>query len=139
LSEPSSASDSLSRGGGSPDGTGSRTTNQRSTSPKTTIRVPLTSAHGAANRSVQVNGTPRRKPRNSGGSPSGVSSPAPLATMKMKKMTMWRRRVRRALARSSGRIKSAEAPVVPTTLASTEPMAKKSVLTSGVPASEPRK
>ena len=55
---------------------------------KSTSSAPLTSAHGGASRSVQVKGTPRRKPRNSGGSPSGVSRPPPLETMKMKKTTM---------------------------------------------------
>ena len=37
--------------------------------------TPLTSAHAGARRSVHENGTPRRNPRNSGGSPSGVSKP----------------------------------------------------------------
>ena len=37
---------------------------------------------------VQKNGTPRRKPRNRGGSPSGVSEPPMLATRKMKKTTV---------------------------------------------------
>src|SRR5207248_6183166 len=36
---------------------------------------------------VHRNGTPLRKPRNSGGSPSGVSRPPQLETMKMKKTT----------------------------------------------------
>ena len=51
--------------------------------------------------------------------------PPPLATMKMKKTTRWRVRARLALARRSGRISSAEAPVVPITLASRRPTARK--------------
>ena len=61
---------------------------------------------------VQKNGTPRRKPRNSGGSPMGVSAPPTLDTMKMKKM-MWYAFSRPALSRMNGRISSIDAPVVP--------------------------
>ena len=90
-----------------------------------TSRDPFSSAHAGARRNVQANGTPRRKPRNSGGSPSGVSRPAPLATMKMKNTTMCVDRYRCSLARSIGRMSSADAPVVPTMLPSTAPSAKK--------------
>ena len=38
---------------------------------------------------VQKKSTPLRKPRNSGGSPSGVSPPPTLATRKMKNTTTW--------------------------------------------------
>ena len=69
---------------------------------------------------VQKNGTPRRKPRNSGGSPIGVSAPPTLETMKMKKM-MWYALSRPALRRIKGRIKSIEAPVVPMKLLRTAP------------------
>ena len=37
---------------------------------------------------VQKNDTPCRNPKNSGGSPSGVSDPPTLATRKMKNTTM---------------------------------------------------
>ena len=60
--------------------------------------------------SVHKNGTPFRNPRNSGGSPSGVSRPPQLQTMKMKKMTMWAFARRDLLARSSGRIKQHRCP-----------------------------
>ena len=38
-----------------------------------------------------IRATPRRNPRNSGGSPSGVSRPPQLATTRMVKMTVWTR------------------------------------------------
>ncbi len=84
-------------------------------------------------RVVQKNSTPFRKPRNSGGSPSGVSEPPALATRKMKKTTTcatWRRL---SLARSSGRISSIAAPVVPITLARQVPSARIPVFSFGVP------
>ena len=86
---------------------------------------------------VQLNGTPFRKPSSSGGSPMGVRRPPQFATIKMKKMTMWATRLRPLLARKRGRISKTDAPVVPSTLASTAPSPSMPVLTSGVPASEP--
>ena len=59
--------------------------------------------------------------------------------MKMKNTTMWVARERCALARSSGRISSADAPVVPTRLASTARPRGTPVLTTGVPTSAPRR
>ena len=38
---------------------------------------------------VQKKSTPRRKPRNSGGSPSGVSEPPMFETRKMKNTGTW--------------------------------------------------
>src|SRR5437899_2648076 len=67
----------------------------------------------------------------------GVSNPPQFATRKMKKTTMCAVRRRLLLARSSGRIKRTEAPVVPRTLASTAPSPSIPVFTSGVPESEP--
>ena len=99
----------------------------------------MTRAQGAASRRVQVKGTPRRNPRNSGGSPSGVNRPAPLETMKMKKTTMWVVYPRRSFARSSGRISRTEAPVVPIRLPRTAPMARKTVFAPDEPASDPRR
>ena len=58
--------------------------------------------------------------------------------MKMKKTTTWALRLRAALARSSGRMSSIEAPVVPMKLASTAPMAEQAGVEPGVPASVPR-
>ena len=52
-------------------------------------------------------------------------------TRKMKKTTTWALCRRSSLARSSGRISTIEAPVVPITLASTVPMARSAVLTAG--------
>ena len=82
--------------------------------------------------SVQKKSTPARKPRNSGGSPSGVSAPPALETMKMKKMTTCATARRPSLALSSGRISTIDAPVVPITLASSAPTARKPAFTSGV-------
>ena len=72
---------------------------------------------GAMARKVQPKSTPRRKPRNSGGSPSGVSEPPMLPTRKMKKTKTWVRCRRSPLARINGRISSMAAPVVPSRLA----------------------
>ena len=87
---------------------------------------------------VQKKSTPLRKPRNSGGSPSGVSEPPTFDTMKMKNTTTcaWWRRL--SLARISGRISSIEAPVVPMRLASTAPIARIAVLSPGAPCRLPR-
>ena len=87
---------------------------------------------------VQKKSTPLRKPRNNGGSPSGVSEPPALETMKMKNTTMCAECLRLSLARISGRIISMEAPVVPITLASTAPSAKMPVLSKGLPCRLPR-
>jgi hypothetical protein len=99
--------------------------------------MPFAMSHSGQRRSVQVNGTPFRKPRKSGGSPSGVSRPPQLETMKMKRTTRWTRLRRDSLARRSGRIRSTDAPVVPITLARTAPIASSAVFMSGVPESEP--
>ena len=87
---------------------------------------------------VQLNSTPLRKPRNSGGSPSGVSEPPALETMKMKNTTTCTTCLRLSLARISGRISSMEAPVVPMKLASTAPMARMPVFSAGLPCRLPR-
>ena len=50
-----------------------------------------TVAVSAASERVQKKGTPARKPRKSGGSPSGVRAPPTLATSEMKKTTVWAR------------------------------------------------
>ena len=105
---------------------------------KITSSRPFTSSHSFQSWKVHPNGTPFRKPRKSGGSPSGVSRPPQFDTTKMKKTTTWVLRSRGALARSSGRISSTEAPVVPIAFASTAPRPSSAVLSSGVPESEPR-
>ncbi|MCY1235244.1 hypothetical protein D9M72_478520 [compost metagenome] len=87
---------------------------------------------------VQKKSTPFRKPRNSGGSPSGVSEPPAFATRKMKNTTTCATCRRLSLARSSGRISSMAAPVVPMKLASTVPSARMPVLSPGVPCRLPR-
>src|SRR5213078_563685 len=87
---------------------------------------------------VQKNGTPWRKPRKSGGSPSGVSAPPMLATRKMKNTTVCARCRRSRLARSSGRTRSMAAPVVPTHEASSVPISMRVPFTQGVPRSPPR-
>jgi hypothetical protein len=105
---------------------------------KTASTRPATSAvSNQMCRVVQKKSMPRRKPTNSGGSPSGESAPPILATRKMKKTTTWTLWSRAALARRSGRIRIIAAPVVPTTLAIKVPNASIAVLTSGVPRSSP--
>src|SRR2546422_20186 len=59
----------------------------------------------------------------------GVSNPPQFATRKMKKTTMCAVRRRLLLARSSGRIKRTEAPVVPRRFASTAPSPSIAVFT----------
>jgi len=55
----------------------------------------------------------------------------------MKNTKVWVFCLRKALARSTGRISSMEAPVVPITLAITVPKASSAVLVAGVPISAP--
>ena len=93
----------------------------------------MTSPHGARACSIsQKNGTPRRKPRNSGGSPIGVSAPPQFETMKMKN-TMWNALMRYLFTRIHGRMSSIEAPVVPMRLVNTAPTARNTTFASGVP------
>ena len=87
---------------------------------------------------VQKNVTPFRKPRKSGGSPSGVSEPPALLTMKMKNTITCATCLRLSLARISGRIISIDAPVVPMKLASTAPIAISVAFSSGLPCRLPR-
>src|SRR3989441_4252329 len=102
-----------------------------------TSSAPVAVSHGGHSRRVHSNGTPFRKRGSSGGSPIGGSSPPQFATRKMKKTTMCAVRRRLLLARSSGRIKRTEAPVVPRRFASTAPSPSIPVFTSGVPESDP--
>src|SRR5437763_297828 len=104
---------------------------------KTTSSAPVSVSHCGHNRSVHAKGTPFRKPSSRGGSPMGVSNPPQFATRKMKNTTMCTVRRRLWLARSSGRIKRTEAPVVPRRFASTAPSPSIPVFTSGVPDSDP--
>ena len=91
------------------------------------------SVSGRILRAVQKKSTPFKKPRNSGGSPSGVSEPPMFDTMKIKNTTVCTLCTRLSLARISGRINNIEAPVVPMTLASSPPMARMAVLVRGSP------
>ncbi len=59
-------------------------------------------------------------------------------TRKMKNTKVCVLRARNALARSTGRMSSMLAPVVPITLASSVPMASSAVFVAGVPTSVPR-
>ena len=86
---------------------------------------------------VQKKLTPFRKPRNRGGSPSGVSEPPMFATRKMKKITVCTLYLRCAFARISGRISSMAAPVVPIQLARIVPISRMAVFTAGLPARLP--
>ena len=82
---------------------------------------------------VQKKSTPCRKPKNRGGSQSGVSAPPILATRKIKNTTMWTVCFLHLFARSSGRINSIEAPVVPIQDASSVPTSKINRFPFGVP------
>ena len=87
---------------------------------------------------VQKKSTPRRNPRKSGGSPSGVSEPPIFDTRKMKNTITWTLCRRSSLARMIGRIITMDAPVVPMRLASTVPIASRTVLAPGAPWMLPR-
>ena len=87
---------------------------------------------------VQKKSTPRRKPRNSGGSPSGVNEPPMFATRKIKNTTTWTLCCRSSFARMTGRIITIDAPVVPMMLARNAPSAKRPVFVSGAPWMFPR-
>ena len=90
---------------------------------------------GAKHR-VQVHrkSTPLRKPRNSGGSPSGVSEPPILADQEDEEHERHGSCARGADWRGScGRISTMEAPVVPRKLAVSVPKARIAVLVAGVP------
>ena len=82
---------------------------------------------------VQKKSTPRRKPRNRGGSPSGVRDPPMFDTSMMKKTKTWTLCTRSSLARRSGRIRIIDAPVVPMTLAGSAPIARMAVFMPGEP------
>jgi len=104
----------------------------------TASRMPETSSISVRMPVVtQKKGTPWRKPKNSGGSPSGVSEPPMLATRKMKKTITCTLFFRQALARSSGRIITMAAPVVPIHEASAVPISSSRKFTFGDPRSEP--
>ena len=66
-----------------------------------------------------------------------MRQPPALATRKMKKMTTWARCLRERFARSSGRMSSMAAPVVPTQLARKLPMSRMTTLFLVVPAMVP--
>ena len=126
-------------GVGSTGTTPSRRYSQLSSRKNATSSVPTrNSVSGRMWPTVQKKVTPFRKPRNSGGSPSGVSEPPMLLTMKMKKITTWALWRRLSLARISGRISSIDAPVVPMKLASSAPTARMPVLSTGEPCRLPR-
>ena len=65
--------------------------------------------------------------------------PPMLDTTKMKKITVCVTCVRSRFVWSSGRMSSMEAPVVPTTEASTAPLARKAAFTEGVASMSPRR
>ena len=104
-----------------------------STKKAASTSAPTKAADGSMWVVVQKKSTPRRKPRNSGGSPSGVSEPPMLETRKMKKTMTWALWRRLSLARMIGRIMIIDAPVVPTTEAISAPIRSRPELTIGVP------
>ena len=86
---------------------------------------------------LQKNGTPRIKPINNGGSPTGVRQPPRLETMKIKKMMICRLRLRQLLARMIGRIMTMLAPVVPIQLDNRVPSASMMTFSLGPPINSP--
>ena len=84
-------------------------------------------------RGVQPKSTPRRKPRNSGGSPSGVSEPPMLPTRKMKKTKTCVRCFRSPLARDQRADRRHGGTVVPSRLAANVPRPRRARLVLGVP------
>ena len=88
---------------------------------------------------VQKKSTPFRNPRNSGGSPNGVSDPPILATRNIKKTITCTLCWRCLFARIKGRINNIAAPVVPIQLAKTVPTKIIITFTIGLPTSVPVK
>ena len=86
---------------------------------------------------VQKKSTPFRNPKNSGGSPKGVSAPPILATRKIKNTIVCTVCSLQIFARNTGRIKSIAAPVVPIQDASIVPINISIVLLCGVPGNLP--
>ena len=106
---------------------------------KITIRITLiNSMCGKSAVVVQKKGTLCRNPKKRGGSPRGVKEPPMLLTRKIKKTTRWTLFFRYSFARIRGRMRSIDAPVVPTHEAIAVPISNKSVLTIGVPRNVPR-
>ena len=86
---------------------------------------------------VQKKSTPLRKPRNNGGSPSGVSEPPIFATKNIKNTTICTLCFLSLLALRRGLIRSIAAPVVPIQLASIVPTKIIAVFMIGVPTNDP--
>tara|TARA_Y100000590_G_scaffold446165_1_gene579464 strand:- start:842 stop:1261 length:420 start_codon:yes stop_codon:yes gene_type:complete len=83
------------------------------------------------------NGTPSRKPRNNGGSPSGESEPPMFATKKIKKIIIWVLFFLHRFDLIRGLIKSIADPVVPMNDARDVPISKIDVFVVGLPAKLP--
>ena len=86
---------------------------------------------------VQKKSTPFKKPKNKGGSPSGVKEPPILATRNIKKTTTWTLFLRCLFAFINGLISNIAAPVVPIQLAKKVPIKIIARFTKGVPTKEP--
>ena len=78
---------------------------------------------------VHQNGTPLRNPKNNGG-PTGKSPPPMLLIRKMKN-AMCSGAARPLFIEIQGRMRSIDAPIVPTRFASTAPTKRKSVFRAG--------
>lgn len=81
---------------------------------------------------VQKKSTPFKKPKKSGGSPSGVKPPPIFATKKIKKIGICMRCLRFLFADKIGRMSNIAAPVVPITDAKTVPIARIETLNLGL-------
>ena len=86
---------------------------------------------------VQKKDTPRRNPRNRGGSPTGVRQPPIFDTMNMKNITIRAFFFPPGIARMRGLIMSMEAPVVPIQLARAVPIRSITRLDLVVPTIQP--
>jgi len=95
--------------------------------------MPTANAQIVINLNVQKKGTPRKNPRNKGGSPRGVKSPPMLDTRKMKNMHKWTMCFLHLLILNRGLISTMLAPVVPIKLAKNAPIKSKSVLIFAAP------
>jgi hypothetical protein len=85
-------------------GFSSRQPKYESTRKKIASNTPdANKACGHKARVAQKKSIPRRKPRNRGGSPTGVNTPPMFATRKIKKTTTWALKARALLARMVSR------------------------------------
>jgi len=100
------------------------------------IKIDTAKIHTGVSLNVQVNGTPFKKPRNKGGSPSGVRRPPILETRNIKKMYICETFFRHLFIFINGLMRTILAPVVPIKLAKIAPIIRIMEFKRGFPLPE---